>query len=45
VGGSGGVAAAASDDERTIGAATGCYLANVVGGEVGGRVGGSALVW
>jgi len=45
VGGSGGVAAAAADDEGTIGAAAQRDLADVVGGEVGGWVGGSAQVW
>ena len=42
---SGGVAAAAPDDEETIGAATSGNFFDVVGGEVGGWVGGSAQVW
>lgn len=43
VGGTGAVAAPAADHEAAIGAAAACDLAYVVGGEVGGWVGGSAL--
>jgi hypothetical protein len=42
VGGSGGVAGPAADDEASIGAASCCYLSYVVGGEVGRGVGGLA---
>jgi hypothetical protein len=45
VGGSGRVAAATPDDEGAIGAAARRDFFDVVGGEVGGWVGGSALVW
>jgi hypothetical protein len=37
------VAAPAADDQRAVGAATGGDLADVVGGEVGGGVGGMAF--
>jgi hypothetical protein len=39
VGGSGGVAGAAADDQRPECVTTSAYLPDVVGGEVGGRVG------
>ena len=43
MGGSGGVAGPAADDQRAIGAAAACDLAYMVGGEVGRGVGGSTL--
>jgi hypothetical protein len=43
VGGSGGVAAAAADDQPAIRSASGCYFLHVVGGQVGAEVGGLAF--
>jgi hypothetical protein len=43
VGGSGRVAASATDHEFASGVASSCYLADVVGGQVGRGVGGAAF--
>ena len=43
MGGAGGVAGAAANDQAAVGLATGCYFLDMVGGQVGAQVGGLAL--